>query len=225
MSRLNAAFYWTIKAIAWPVTRAYVRLQITGAGHVPRIGPCLVVANHVSFVDPVVLGSAFPRRIAFMITRPIYGLRRLTWFYYMMGTIPVAYDVPDPRAMKTALRTLRDGRVVGIFPEGQRMPDGNLGEGKSGAAMIAARSGAPVIPAAIIGAHRVMPVGSAFPRPHAIRIVFGEPFRFPPHEGRRPPREQMDAFADRIMQSIADLMTPEEAAVDAPRGTRRSSSA
>jgi 1-acyl-sn-glycerol-3-phosphate acyltransferase len=152
-----------------------------------------------------------------------YGLKRLTWFYNMMGTIPVAYDVPDPGAMKAALRTIREGGVVGIFPEGQRMRDGNLGEGKAGAAMIAARSGAPVVPAAIIGAHRVMPVGSAFPRPYRIRVVFGEPIRFPPHEGRRPPREQLDAFADRIMQSIADLMTPEEAAEDAPSGTRRSS--
>ncbi|HEY3174372.1 MAG TPA: lysophospholipid acyltransferase family protein [Candidatus Polarisedimenticolia bacterium] len=224
MRRLKVAFYWTIKTIAWPVTRAYVRLRVIGGGNVPATGPCLLVANHVSFVDPVVLGSAFPRRIIFMITRPIYRLRRLTWFYYMMDTIPVAFDVPDPGAMKAALRALRAGRVVGIFPEGQRMPDGNLGQGKSGAAMIAARSGAPVIPAAIIGAHGVMPVGSAFPRPRQVRVVFGEPFRFLPYEGRRPPREQMDAFADRIMQSIADLMTPEEAAMDAPAGTRRRSS-
>jgi 1-acyl-sn-glycerol-3-phosphate acyltransferase len=225
VSRWKAAFYWTIKTIAWPVTHTYVRLRVSGHGHIPPTGPCLIVANHASFVDPVVLGSAFPRRIAFMITRSIYGLRRLTWFYNMMGTIPVAYDVPDPGAMKAALRRLKEGGVVGIFPEGQRMRDGNLGEGKAGAAAIAARSGAPVVPAAIIGAHHVMPVGSIFPRPHRIHVVFGEPFRFPQGEGRRPPREQLDIFADRIMESIADLMTPQEAAEDAPSGTSRGSSA
>ena len=206
MSRISAIFYWTIKIIAWPVTRSYVRLRVKGLQHVPAEGAMMLVANHVSFVDPIVLGSAFPRRIVFMITRPIYDLRRLTWFYYMMGTIPVAPDVPDPGAMKAALRVLHANGIVGIFPEGQRMPDGNLGEGKSGAALLAARTGVPVVPAAIIGAHKVMPGGSIFPRPRAVRVVFGEPIRFPAVTSRRPTREQLDAFAELIMRKISELM-------------------
>ena len=223
MSRLSAIFYWTIKTIAWPATRTYVRLRVEGLQHVPPTGPVMVVANHVSFVDPIVLGSAFPRRIIFMITRPIYDLRRLTWFYYLMGTIPVAPDVPDPGAMKAALRVLHGGGIVGIFPEGQRMPDGNLGEGKSGAALLAARTGVPVVPAAIVGAHQVMPVGAVFPRPRAVRVVFGDPIRFPAISNRRPTRDQLDAFADQIMRTISGLMES-DAGTGAGRETQRGSS-
>lgn len=216
MDPLRALFYWTIKTIAWPVTRLYVRLRVVGADRVPRRGACLVVANHTSYLDAIVLGSAFPRRVRFLITRPIYAMWRLRWFYYMMGSIALAPDVPDRRALKEALGALRRGGVVGIFPEGQRMIDGNLGSAKAGAAMIAARSGAPVVPAAIIGAWEAMPVGALFPSPRPIRVVFGEPLTFPPAEGRRPTREQLDAFAERIMRAIAELM----AGNGSPEGAR-----
>jgi len=215
----RASFYWVIKAIAWPVTLIYVRLRVRGLVHVPRTGPCLVVANHSSYVDAIVIGSAFPRRITFMITEPIYRMLRLRWFYYMMGTIPIDPDAPDPGALKSAIRTLKRHGVVGIFPEGQRMPGGSLGEGKAGAALLAARTGVPVVPAAIIGARRVMPVGSMLPRPLPIQVVFGRPLSFPAWTGRRPRREEVDAFADRMMKAIADLMGGTGPASAASRGT------
>lgn len=199
-------FYWTIKTIAWPVTRVYVRLRVAGMRHVPQEGPCIVVANHASYMDAIVLGSAFPRRISFLITSPIYRMLRLRWFYYMMGAIPVAPDSADPGALKAALRTLRHGGVVGIFPEGQRMENGQIGSGKGGVALLASRSGAPIVPAAIVGAHRAMPVGAVFPRPHPIRVVFGEPMRFSAARGTRPTREHLNAFAAEVMRAIAGLM-------------------
>ncbi|MCI0585072.1 MAG: 1-acyl-sn-glycerol-3-phosphate acyltransferase [Chloroflexi bacterium] len=202
----RAAFYWLIKTIAWPITRTYVRLRVTGSENVPRSGGCIVVANHASYADAIVLGSAFPRRIVFMITEPIYRLMRLRWFYYMMGTIPVSSGEADPSAMKVALRTLRDGGVIGIFPEGQRISDGALGEGKAGAAMLAARSGALVIPVALIGTREVMPVGSLLPRPHPVRVVIGKPLRFAARSGRRPTRQEIDDFAGDLMNAIAILL-------------------
>lgn len=200
------AFYWTVKTTAWPVTRIYARMRVGGTDNVPKTGTCIVVANHTSYADAVILGSACPRRLNFMITRPIYRMRRLRWFYYMMGAIPVASVTVDPSALKRAIRILNGRDAIAIFPEGQRMADGNPGAGKEGVALLAARTGAPVIPAAIIGAHRVMPVGYAFPRPGAIRVVFGPPLRFPAVEGRRPTRDQMREFAGRVMQAIRDLM-------------------
>jgi 1-acyl-sn-glycerol-3-phosphate acyltransferase len=212
----RACFYWTIKTVAWPVTRLYVRLRVGGEENLPHRGACIVVANHTSYADAVVLGSACPRRITFMITEPIYGMLRLKWFYYMMGSFPVAPEAPDPGAMKIALRTLQRGGVLGIFPEGQRMPDGNVGKAKAGVSLIAARSGAPVVPAAIIGAHETMPVGSMMPRPHPVRVVFGPPMSFPEFSGRRPTRELLDQFADAIMQAIEDLMKGDAAAAQGP---------
>lgn len=222
LAAVRTTFYWAVKAAAAPVTLIYVRLAVSGRGHVPRGQPCIVVANHTSYVDAAVLGSACPRRITFMISEPIYRLLRLRWFYYLMGTIPVAADAPDPSAMKAALRTLREGGVVGIFPEGQRMPDGNVGEGKAGVALLAARSRAVVIPAAIIGAHRVMPVGSIVPRPYRIRVVFGAPISFPASRPRRPSREQLDAFADQVMVTVRRLMQRDPSARSAKERAVRS---
>jgi 1-acyl-sn-glycerol-3-phosphate acyltransferase len=174
---------------------------------VPASGACIVVANHTSYLDAIILGSACPRRLRFMINAEIYRLLRLRWFYYMMGSIPLRAERGDTGALRTALHTLKQGVGVGIFPEGQRMHDGTVGEGKVGVAFIAARSGAPVIPAAIIGAHRAMPVGASLPRLFPIRVVFGEPIRFVAR-GRKAGREELDAFADRVMQAITELGAP-----------------
>ncbi|HET6373704.1 MAG TPA: lysophospholipid acyltransferase family protein, partial [Candidatus Polarisedimenticolia bacterium] len=153
-----------------------------------------------------------------------YRLRRLTWFYALMGTIPVADGTPDPGALKSALKVLSGGGVVGIFPEGQRVPDGSTAQWKAGAALIAARSGVPVVPAAIIGAHRAMPIGSIFPRPYTVRVVFGPPLVFPPWQGRRPTREQLEEFADVIMRTIGGLMGEDrEASVPAGSNMRGAS--
>lgn len=203
----RAAFYWLIKTVAWPVTRSYIRLTVEGMENVPRTGSCIVAANHASYADAIVLGSAFPRRIAFMITEPIYRLRRLTWFYYMMGTVPLASGEGDPSAMKAALRILQKGGVLGIFPEGQRVSGGALGEGKAGTALLAARSGSPVVPAALIGTRDVMPVGAILPRPRRVRVVFGPPLRFVA-AGRRPARDEIDRFTGELMKAIGDLAGP-----------------
>jgi len=212
-------FYWTIKTVAWPVTRVYTRMRVVGAGNVPRKGTCIVVANHTSYADAVILGSACPRRLNFMITRPIYRMNRLRWFYYMMGSIPVGAEA-DPAALKRAMRVLKWQDAIGIFPEGQRMPDGTPGAGKEGVALLASRTGAPVIPAAIIGARRVMPVGAAFPKPGPVRVVFGSPMIFPAVEGGRATREQRRQFADRVMQAIRDLMEEPNRCYDRGDGVR-----
>lgn len=204
--RGRSLFYWTIKTIAWPVTRLYVRLGVEGLDRIPREGPCIVVANHASYADSVVLGSAFPRRIMFLITAPIYSMKRLKWFYYMMGAIPVAPEVADPGALKAALRALHRGGVVGIFPEGQRMAGGRIGSAKGGVALLASRSGAPVIPAAIVGARSVMPVGAMFPRPFKMKVRFGAPLTFPRTDGARASREQLDRFAVRVMTEVESLL-------------------
>ncbi len=200
------AFYWGIKTAAWPVTRFYVRMRVIGPDHVPRRGRCIVVANHTSYADAVVLGSACPRRLNFLITEPIYRLLRLRWFYYMMGAIPLAPEGADTGALRRALRVLGREGAIGIFPEGQRVAEGDVAAGRGGVGLLAARTGAPVVPAAIVGAREVMPIGSAFPRPHALRVIFGEPMRFPAWEGRRHPRDAIRDFSTQVMDAVADLM-------------------
>jgi len=200
------AFYWLVKALAWPLVVTYLRFRRHGTGRIPARGPCIVVANHASYLDAICLGSASPRRLRFLISQNIYSLLRLRWFYYMMMTIPLRTGSADTRALRRALDALRNGEAVGIFPEGQRMKDGNLGEGKMGFAFLASRSGVPVIPAAIVGAHRAMPVGSVIPRPHRVEVLFGEPIAFR-KGGEKARRDELIEFANTVMATIADLAT------------------
>jgi len=206
-------FYWLIKATAWPLVRILFRFRREGLERVPRRGPCIVVANHTSYLDAICLGSASPRKMRFLINHEIYRMRRLRWFYYMMEAIPLRSGATDTSALRRALHVLRDMGAVAIFPEGQRMQDGRVGEGKVGVAFLAARSGAPVVPAAIIGAHRAMPVGATLPNLSPIRVVFGEPLRFA-SSSRRPAREELESFAETVMKAIAQLGAPPGARLD-----------
>lgn len=198
-------FYWLVKGLAWPVVRIYLRFRRYGKPKLPLRGPCIVVANHASYLDAICLGSACPRRLRFLISHDIYRMLRLRWFYFMMGAIPLRTGGADTRALRRALAVLESGGAVGIFPEGQRMKDGTLGEGKMGVAFLASRSGAPVIPAAIVGAHKAMPVGAMIPRPHRVRVFFGDPILFRAG-GERARREELMEFANTLMSTIADLV-------------------
>jgi len=197
-------FYWFIKGAAWPVARIYLRFRRFGVDRVPLKGACIVVGNHTSYLDAAVIGSACPRPLRFLISAEIYRMLRLRWFYYLMRAIPLRTDGGDSKALRSALHALRRGEAVGIFPEGQRMKDGRLGEGKLGVAFLAWRSGAPVIPAGIVGAHLAMPVGALFPKPLPVQVRFGEAVTFPPSEAR-PGKEALMAFANDLMRRIHDL--------------------
>lgn len=195
-------FYWFIKAMFWPLGKIYFRTRRRGVHHLPRRGPAIVVANHSSFLDPAILGDACPRKVHFLIMRAMYDLRRFRWFYAGMESIPVSADPQDALSLRRAMRVLQRGEVVGIFPEGQRRIDGSVGEGRLGAALLAAHSGAPVVPVGIRGAYAAMPPHGIFPWPRRIETTFGEPLRW---EGGRPDRAALAEFSERLMAAVGAL--------------------
>jgi 1-acyl-sn-glycerol-3-phosphate acyltransferase len=197
-------FYWFVKGVFHPFARLYLNLTRDGIEHLPRRGPAIVVCNHASYMDAIILGSAAPRPIHFMVLRWMYDLLLLRWFYWGMGTIPVRAEGQDSAAIKHALRALQAGRVVGIFPEGTRSADGRLSDARPGAAMLAAMSGAPVVPAFIDGARDTLPVGGGFPRPARVHVRFGPPLRFE-RRGRGHQRDAMVAFSRVLLDAIARL--------------------
>jgi len=197
-------FYWFVKGIFYPFVRLYLGLRREGLEHIPRRGPLIIVCNHVSYMDAILLGSAAPRPIQFMVLQWMYDLLFLRWFYWGMGTVPVQSDGKDRKAIKLALQVLDRGRVLGIFPEGTRSPDGRIRETRPGAAMIAAMSGAPVVPAYIDGARESMPVGARFPAPARVRVRFGEPLRYLSQERKRD-RGGMREFAQAMEAAIRRL--------------------
>jgi len=196
-------FYWFVKGVFYPFVTLYLGLSRDGLQHLPRTGPAIVVSNHASYMDAILLGSASPRPIHFIVLQWMYDLIAIRWFYWGMATIPVSAG-GDARGIRRALRTLSSGRVVGVFPEGSRSADGRLGEAQPGAALLAALSGAPVVPAFIDGARDSMPVGTRFPRPARIHVRFGAPLRFPAGSGARD-REALLEFAQRMETAIRAL--------------------
>lgn len=208
-------FYWTIRLIAWPLKVLYFRIRAEGIENLPREGPAIVIANHASYLDAGVLGAALPRKIHFIVLSSMYAMWRIRWFYIGMETIPIHPGRPDRAAIRRALQVLDGGGVVGIFPEGSRSPDGSLREALPGAAMIAVRSGAPVVPAAIRGAFEAYPRGALLPRPRSIHLRVGRPFRLEARRGR----DALDAHSRKMMREIRDLLEAGSAAPVAREGT------
>jgi 1-acyl-sn-glycerol-3-phosphate acyltransferase len=115
-------FYWFVKGMFFPFARLYLRLTREGLENLPRSGPAIVVANHASYADPVILGSAFPRPVHFIVLQSMFDLLVLRWFYWGMGTIPVGLEGQDSSGIKRALRVLSQGRAHTVLPVGGRFP-------------------------------------------------------------------------------------------------------
>jgi 1-acyl-sn-glycerol-3-phosphate acyltransferase len=200
-----------------PALHLLFRPKVSGLEHIPREGGAIIAANHVSFLDPLLLPLVVPRRRVMFLTKVKYiDKPLLRWILTGAGVIPVATD--DPRAVgqsvTAAVEVVRSGRLVGIFPEGTRSPDGRLQRGKTGVARVALESGAPVIPVGIIGTDLAFPRGARLPRPRSVRIAFGPPITFANSDGRVRSASLSRAATDQVMAAIRDLSGQEAAEVN-----------
>ena len=205
----DTLFYRLVRWTSIPLFRLYFPLKRSGVEKVPAEGPLIVAGNHASFLDPAVLGSAFPRPVHFLINARVWRRRGLNWFYRGMRSIPVDREGrPTRDAIQQALRRLEQGRVVGIFPEGGRNDGGSLEEALAGVALLARRSGALVVPTGLAGTGQSMPKGSPLPEPMPICVRFGEPLRLePPSESGPAARRAADSrFTAELMSQIGQLV-------------------
>lgn len=167
--------------------RVLYRLRFRGRQAVPARGAALVVCNHVSFMDALILGGGCPRPLRFLMDRPIYESRWLNWFFRIAGAIPVDSERCDPGGVRRALdevsHALRQGEVVMLFPEGRLTPDGQVHRFRRGIDIILARDPVPVVPAGLAGlwgswtSNRDGKALTKWPRRFRARValVFGEP--------------------------------------------------
>jgi 1-acyl-sn-glycerol-3-phosphate acyltransferase len=193
-----------------PVRRLLERwfdLTVDGADHLPPRGPYIVAANHHNYLDGIVLAVAVPHPISFLVMPRVWRATPLhPLFHRHIGSIPLEVERPDVGALRRALAALDAGRIVGIFPEGPFSVRGRLEAGLHGVALLALRSGAPVVPAAIHGTYQALVGRRAYvPRRHPLCVRFGVPRSFgaDSEPGRRPARA---AVTDRIMSDIAGLL-------------------
>jgi 1-acyl-sn-glycerol-3-phosphate acyltransferase len=196
--------YGILKPIAVALMRLLFRLEVRGVEHVPATGPVLLVSNHVSLLDPPLVGGASPRELHFMAKEELFRIPLFGRLIASVNARPVRRDGSDSRALKTALRLLGEGRALLVFPEGTRGVEGRLGDAKPGAGMLAVMSGAAVVPVHVSGSGRALPAGCVVPRPVKVRVRFGPPLCFKATAGEDRKERYREATRE-IMRGIAQL--------------------
>jgi 1-acyl-sn-glycerol-3-phosphate acyltransferase len=208
----------------WQATRrwwwsAYWRLEVRGGENVPRRGPVLLCANHTSHLDAPAILASLPRAIALRTStaaaKDVFGERpgRVFVSRLLTNSLPIQ-RCPEARGFARGLRELEavllNRRPLILFPEGRRSADGSLLPFKPGAAMLALRTGAPIVPVRIDGARKALPRKKWFPRPADVRVCFGEPIDSRPLRkavaaGALSKREAYDLLTERLKTEVARL--------------------
>ncbi|MCC6322288.1 MAG: 1-acyl-sn-glycerol-3-phosphate acyltransferase [Phycisphaerales bacterium] len=173
-------FYRLCRFLCLVYVTLFYRLKVIGRDRVPMTGGLLVVANHQSHLDPVLIGVGLDRRNMASLARS--GLFKNILFGLILrgvGSIPIRQEEGDAAAIRTAIGELKKGRLMLIFPEGSRSPDGALREFKRGAWLLMSRSGCDVLPAAVEGAFDAWPRSRKFPGlfGHRCAVMFGQPVK------------------------------------------------
>ena len=175
------------------------RTRVYGRENIPKEGAVILAANHASNIDPPLMASLIERPVSYMakielFENPIFGaaIRRCHAF-------PVKRGASDRGAIKAAVTVLKEGHMLGLFPEGTRSKTGELQKAEAGIALIASMTGAPIVPVAILNSHRIFANGGLLPQ---MRIMYGAPISF---QGDRKSKEALDAFSAEIMAHIARM--------------------
>ncbi len=195
-----------------PLLRLFFPCKVIGGEFIPESGGALLVGNHVSVADSFFTPLHIRRRVTYLAKAEYFtekGVkgRLKKWFFSSVGQVPIdrkgASAAQD--ALDTGVRLLSQGKLLGIYPEGTRSPDGRLYKGKTGVARIALKAGVLVVPVAMVGTNKVAPIGSKMWRPGRITMVVGRPLDFSRYEGMAGDRFVERSMTDEIMYRLMEL--------------------
>ena len=186
-----------------PVYRGLLRGRSRGLQNVPRQGALVVVANHGSHLDPPLLGHALPRPVSFMAKAELFKVPLLGPLIRSLGAYPVSRGASDREAIRTALSRLEQGWATGVFLDGTRQRSGRVENPQLGAALLAARSGAPLLPVALVNTHRALGPDQIWPRLVPVELRVG-PVIPPPSSRNRAALEATTAACQRAINALLD---------------------
>lgn len=186
--------YQFAKSLVWNVLNPIYRFDVKGLDNFPKSGGILICANHIDALDPPVVGITAPRPVHFMAKEELFQAPILKPLLPKLNAFPVKRGLSDREALRRALAILKNGDVMGIFPEGTRSKNGELGKGFSGAGFFALKGDADVVPCAIIGPYK------PFKR---LKVVYGEPIMMQPY---RDQKVSADDVTKVIMDKIQQLL-------------------
>jgi 1-acyl-sn-glycerol-3-phosphate acyltransferase len=187
--------------------RLYHNVYIRPPIWAPPRGGALVIANHTCSADPAFLQACFSRLLCFLVAEEYFDIPGVNWIFRYTRCIPVARHCRDVRSVRTALRRLKEGRIVCLFPEGSLSGTGRgrLRAAKRGAALLALQSGVPVYPAFILGGPQHTHVPSAWLLPSRARVILGQPIDLAPYGGRKRDRKLIEEVGAHLMRQITAL--------------------
>lgn len=188
-------FYRVARGLCKIVCLTLWRFRAFGAENVPLTGPLIVACNHISYLDPVALGVGAPRMLTYLAKKELFAIPLLGPIIRGCGAYPLDRDSGGATAIRAALRVLKDGRCIGIFPEGTRNLDGRAAQ-KGGAALLASLSGAAVVPAAVVGTKDAK-------RFAQIRVAYGAPLTIV--RNRKADGDDLEKWTTEIMRRIRVL--------------------
>jgi len=197
-------FYSFARLICVLFMKVLFRLRVHGAENIPGRKPFIVCSNHLSWFDPVAVGVAIPGRykVHFMAKRELFVNSLVGFLLRRLGAFPLNREDADYSAIKRAYQLLQNGQVLGLFPEGSRSKTGKLQKPYNGTALIAVRSGVPILPVAIVGPYRLF---------KPLNVHIGAPFVLPPlvYERRDDKKAQLEKMSAHVMEHIAKLLPKE----------------
>lgn len=207
-------FYFIVKSSFYLCFLLYNRLSVRGMSNIPRGVPVVVASNHASNIDPPLIGGIFPGRLRYLAKESLFRNPLLGFLISVLGAVPVTRE-DSQRAgavMKLMLGRLEARESILIFPEGTRTKDGRMLPLEGGAAFLAAKSGAPILPVYIDGSYRVCPPGKSLPRPVKLTVTFGAPI-CPALEPGISEREKRQRLQDGLQAFYASMEGQTEASI------------
>jgi len=184
-------------------------IRVHGRKNIPKKGPLILASNHVSLGDPPIVGVTCNRvPIHFLAKEELFYGKRWGWWFRWTRCIPISRDKNNFKAIKEILAKLKEGRAIGLFPEGTRSETGELQEAELGVGFLAVKSKAPVIPMYISGSKKALPVGGPYRPGLPIKVYIGKPVDLSEAEKISDRRQKYRFASDKIMQAIASLKRP-----------------
>ncbi len=200
-------FYHVVRLIIRILLLLLTRWQVKGKENILSQGPMLIVANHLELADVPLLGISLGRRVIFMAKKELFRFRLIGYFIGILGAFPVHRGQLDRKALHQAAQVLADGQALVMFPEATRSKNARLQSAFPGSALIAVRSGAPILPIGITGTERIKGVAWLLRRPQ-ITVNIGPPFYLPPVNGKST-KIELAELTNFIMGRIAGLLPVE----------------
>jgi 1-acyl-sn-glycerol-3-phosphate acyltransferase len=168
-------FYRHAQIVAQILTKLLFNLEVEGSQFIPKHGGALIVSNHQSNLDPVVLGAFLDRPLNFVGKAELFANPFAAWIMHRLNAFPLRQGKGDIGAVKETINRLREGHILNLYPEASRTPDGQIHPFERGVGLIVRRANVPVIPATIIGAFDAWPIHRSIWRMKPIRVKFGPP--------------------------------------------------